>query len=85
MFTFILAFILLPLVLCTIYAIVESIKKKLFCRAAGVYVLLILLYSPVLPVFSIFYSAMELFWGKDKQADLTDIKQFKMFEHFGES
>ena len=44
---------------------------------------LALLYPLWVPTQSIYYAARELFWGKDKEDDLTAMKGLKMFEHLG--
>ena len=78
-----LAFILLPPGLVVSYVILWSIKEKPECGFALWLMFLSLLYPLYVPAQSIFYAARELFWGKDRQEELTMMKGFKMFEHLG--
>ena len=54
------------------------------CGDALMRVFIALLYPLGVPALSIYYAARELFWGKDKEEDLNEMKGLKMFEHLGQ-
>ena len=73
----------------------EEIYDDIYDDEDGIYVISIccervrnvfgaLLYPLLVPVWSIFCSAIELFCGKDEEEDLTTAKGLKMFEQLGE-
>ena len=90
---------MLPSVLCALVMIVWSIKDRtrfvhVFnlslitkhrsgCGDVLLLLFLALLYPLTVPALSIYYAARELFWGEDREKDLTLMKEIKMFEHFG--
>ena len=42
-----------------------------------------LVYPLIVPAGSIYWAARELFWGEDREKDLTRMNGLKMFEHLG--
>ena len=78
-----LAFIYLPGVLCALVMIVESIKDWDGCGDFLWGLFAALVYPLWVPATSIYFAARELFWGEDKEGELTKMKGFKMFEHLG--
>ena len=81
-----LAFIYLPTELFALVVIVVVIKVRE--RSWGddliVAVTLGALYPLYIPAAAIFLAARELFWGEDKEEDLTTMKAFKMFQLLGQ-
>ena len=74
---------MLPQALCALYEIVWSIKNRKGCGDILEELFIALLYPLVVPALSIYWAARELFWGKDKEEELTEMKGYKMFEHLG--
>ena len=74
---------MLPQGLCTLVAIIGSIKNREGCGELLVRLVFVLVYPLVVPAGSIYWAAKELFWGENEEEILTTMKGFKMFEHLG--
>ena len=73
----------MPQALCALLVIVVIINDWKGCGVALLSLVFALLYPLTVPAVSIYYAARELFWGEDREKDLTPMKEIKMFEHFG--
>ena len=75
---------MLPQALCALcFSIVRIIKDRPGFGFVLAGLLLGAYYPLWVPAISIYRAARELFWGEDKEEDLTDMKGLKMFEHLG--
>ena len=74
---------MLPQALCALYEIVWSIKNRKGWEDVLLYLFIALIYPLRVPARSIYCAARELFWGEDREEDLTEMKGLKMFEHLG--
>ena len=75
---------MLPQALCAlVVGVAVSIKYRDVCGVAPLSLFFGLLYPLYVPALSIYWAARELFWGEDKEKDLSDMKGMKMFEHLG--
>ena len=72
---------MLPQGLCTLVAIIGSIKNREGCGELLVRLVFVLVYPLVVPAGSIYWAAKELFWGEDEI--MTMMNGLKMFEHLG--
>ena len=61
------------------------IKERKGSGAALLRLVFVALFYPLfVPIASIYLAAKELFWGKDRENDLTVMKGLKLFEQLGQ-